>query len=89
MIRDEVNEVQEKFEAGVRLLFDDIPNKDQFLQFATAAWAAFVEGKDLKGLSKEDLYIAIPDVLMTTAIKLKAEFAKYSDEKGLTSETEG
>lgn len=81
MIRDEVNDVQEKFEQGVELLFDDIPNKDQFLQFATAAWETFSEGKDLQGLSKEDIAVAFSDVLLTTAVNLKTKYAKYSDEK--------
>lgn len=80
MIRDEVSQFQNEFEEFIRLFFDETAEKDQVFEIMTKAYDAFLEGKDLKGLSRKDLMLAAADVLLETTNNMKEEFIVYSDE---------
>lgn len=79
-IRTEVQEFQSKLAALVMIFFDETPDKEQVMEVAEGAWAAFNEAKDLKDISKDDMVKAGIDTALTMAASLKDQFIKYSDE---------
>ena len=79
-IRTEVNEFQAKLFSLVMIFFDETPDKEQVMDIAGGAWAAFNEATDLKDISKEDMAKAGADTAITLAAALKDKFIKYSDE---------
>lgn len=80
MIKDEVNEVQVPFENLVKKFFDDTADQEQVMEIAAEAWITFQEARDIKDLDPRDLVIAIFDIMLTTLVHMKDEFATYSDE---------
>ena len=79
-IRDEVVQFQGELRDLIMIFFDEKADKTQVMEIASAAWDAFNEAKDLKGLSKDDMVKAGIDTTLSVAASLKDEFIKYSDE---------
>ena len=79
-IRTEVAEFKAKLVELISIFFDETADKDQVMDIASGAWSAFNEAKDLKGLSKDDLYKAGADVGLDLAVIFGGKFIKYSDE---------
>ena len=82
-IRNQVNEFQGTLETLLMLPLDDTADKEQFIEYATALWESFREGKDIADFEdKDDIWKGYLDALIETLANLKHKVIKYSDEEG-------
>ena len=80
-VRTQVNEFQEKLQMLLELPLDETADKEQFVEYAKAAWESFVEGKDIAEFeNSEDIWKGYLDALIETVANLKHHLIKYSDE---------